>query len=96
MKGCIAVHEEPMGEDDDRVCSKCGSDMCVCEPETCGLCNGEGEVVDCCDDICVGTGECMHEGNIVCPDCGGDGWLKPDLIPREEYEKRKNVKREGP
>jgi hypothetical protein len=48
----------------------------------CETCGGSGHV--CCDDICVGSGECMH-GDAVCPECYGDpdyGWDdNDDLYP---------------
>lgn len=46
----------------------------------CDTCWGTGEVVACIDDLCHGTGECIHEGNQVCPDCEGTGELG-DRIP---------------
>lgn len=43
---------------------------------TCWGCGGEGLVVFCCDDICQGQGYCMHgDGDSICRDCGGDGFL---------------------
>jgi hypothetical protein len=40
----------------------------------CPTCLGEGLVLICCDDICVGQGYCMHgDGGEVCPECGGTG-----------------------
>lgn len=44
------------------------------EPESCPQCHGEGFIVDCCDDLCVGAGRCMHgDGNRLCPTCKGNG-----------------------
>ena len=40
---------------------------------TCMRCDGEGFIVNCCDDICHGQGRCMHGDNDVCPDCHGEG-----------------------
>jgi len=32
------------------------------------------EVVVCCDDLCVGAGQCMHgDGMAACPECNGTG-----------------------
>jgi len=46
---------------------------------TCWKCYGEGFIVICIDDICRGSGECMHgDGEILCPDCKGDGEIGPD------------------
>ena len=47
---------------------------------TCPTCHGEGWIVDCCDDMCHGLGECMHGDNAPCPECGGEGeiWPCPD------------------
>lgn len=45
-----------------------------CDGQGCITCWGQGFIVDCCDDICQGQGYCMHgDGNVVCPDCGGEG-----------------------
>ncbi len=42
--------------------------------ETCPECDGEGFILDCCDDICNGLGECIHgDGERVCPVCEGSG-----------------------
>jgi len=39
----------------------------------CNTCMGEGFIVVCIDDMCRGCGECMHgDGEIPCPDCGGE------------------------
>jgi hypothetical protein len=39
----------------------------------CWLCNGEGFVVTCFDDICNGLGYCIHgDGEEVCPECHGE------------------------
>jgi hypothetical protein len=41
---------------------------------TCLTCDGEGVIVTCCDDMCVGLGFCIHgDGFDICPDCGGEG-----------------------
>lgn len=40
----------------------------------CNTCMGEGKIVTCCDDLCVGAGECMHgDGESICPECHGKG-----------------------
>lgn len=34
---------------------------------TCPDCGGSGFMLDCCDDICIGAGECIHgDGEVVC------------------------------
>lgn len=44
------------------------------EDAWCRYCWAEGWIVDCIDDMCHGSGECIHgDGNAVCPCCGGDG-----------------------
>lgn len=41
--------------------------------DSCNRCGGAGTIIICVDDMCRGAGECMHgDGEIVCPDCGGD------------------------
>ena len=41
---------------------------------TCPDCGGSGLVMACCDDICVGQGECIHgDGEVMCGMCGGEG-----------------------
>lgn len=39
----------------------------------CGNCHGSGDVIGCYDDICHARGQCMHDGNDACPECGGTG-----------------------
>jgi len=41
-------------------------------PDLCQTCNGTGEIVGCCDDLCHGLGECIHGDMVVCPECHGD------------------------
>lgn len=44
----------------------------------CEECMGEGVIITCCDDLCVGSGHCIHgDGEITCPICCGEG-LVPD------------------
>ena len=43
------------------------------EPSICASCWGAGEVINCCDDLCHGTGHFIHGDNEVCPECGGEG-----------------------
>ena len=46
---------------------------------TCPECDGEGFIMTCCDDICVGSGECIHgDGDEVCQTCGGEGEFEGD------------------
>ena len=46
---------------------------------TCWNCGGEGFIVVCIDDLCVGSGHCMHgDGEDICPECDGDGVLGGD------------------
>ena len=40
----------------------------------CMNCDGKGEIMVCIDDMCIGSGECMHgDGMIICPACKGLG-----------------------
>ena len=40
----------------------------------CYECNGTGQVLICCDDLCHGLGYCMHgDGEIMCHVCKGSG-----------------------
>lgn len=48
------------------------------EPYTCGRCGGEGEILVCIDDMCRGSGGCIHgDGYRTCPDCKGAGEIYP-------------------
>jgi hypothetical protein len=39
----------------------------------CPACGGEGIIITCCDDMCIGAGHCFHgDGEMLCPTCGGD------------------------
>ena len=40
---------------------------------TCQRCQGEGDEIDCCDDMCHGIGHCIHGDYKVCPECHGTG-----------------------
>lgn len=41
---------------------------------TCPNCDGEGTIITCCDDLCVGGHHCIHgDGEEMCPECYGDG-----------------------
>lgn len=42
----------------------------------CWKCHGEGWLITCIDDICHGSGHCMHtDGEELCAVCGGEGWI---------------------
>ena len=44
--------------------------------ETCQRCLGEGFEVICWDDLCANSDSCMHgDGEGVCPECEGAGFL---------------------
>lgn len=62
---------------------------------TCPDCSGSGLVMDCCDDVCIGAGVCIHgDGEITCSTCRGDGEVAGDydgdyigdMAEREHYE----------
>jgi hypothetical protein len=51
-------------------------DPCADEGEEsweCQTCDGIGTVMNCCDDICIGQGYCMHGDDDICPACKGSG-----------------------
>jgi len=40
----------------------------------CDRCWGNGYIVTCCDDMCVGMDHCIHgDGEEICSECGGSG-----------------------
>lgn len=39
----------------------------------CSDCDGDGWVLDCFDDLCHAQGRCMHDTEVVCPECHGSG-----------------------
>jgi hypothetical protein len=44
----------------------------------CLRCEGDGELMICIDDMCHGSGECIHgDGYQTCPDCKGTGCKTP-------------------
>ena len=44
------------------------------EDAHCEKCHGEGIIITCCDDICHGSGYCIHgDGEEIC-DCGATPW----------------------
>ena len=60
--------------DSDGICDDV--DECVGSYDTCGVCNGPGEIYECgCSDI--PEGDCDCDGNVldVCGDCGGTGYF---------------------
>lgn len=43
-------------------------------PDICQRCDGEGLILICIDDMCLGAGECFHgDGYATCPECRGAG-----------------------
>lgn len=50
---------------------------------TCEYCGGEGVIITCCDDLCVGGGHCIHgDGEDICPVCDGDGTIRHEFDPQ--------------
>lgn len=46
---------------------------------TCNRCNGTGEIVTCCDDLCANSDTCIHgDGYATCPTCKGEGFIPID------------------
>lgn len=44
------------------------------EEPYCMTCDGQGELMACCDDLCHGQGYCIHpDGMMICPVCKGSG-----------------------
>lgn len=43
------------------------------EDDVCQECDGAGEIMDCCDDMCIGSGSCIHGSMRICPACRGSG-----------------------
>ena len=57
---------------DELPCPACGNS--VTHSDDCLDCDEMGEVVECCDDICVGSGHCIHgDGMVACWECDGTG-----------------------
>lgn len=53
--------------------------------ETCPDCDGEGFIVTCCDDLCVGGGHCIHgDGEDMCETCRGHGTVPDEDEPEWE------------
>lgn len=53
----------------------------------CLTCGGDGVIITCCDDICVGIGHCIHgDGEEVCPDCGGEGEVWDDDCRDDDWD----------
>ncbi len=64
--------DEDSYEDGDIACPACGH--APTHSRHCQTCDEFNEVVVCCDDICVGSGHCIHgDGMAACPDCDGTG-----------------------
>ena len=58
--------------DDECPCPACGNP--VTHSDQCNECDEMHEVVTCCDDICIGTGHCIHgDGMSACGECYGTG-----------------------
>jgi hypothetical protein len=48
---------------------------------TCPMCDGNGVIITCFDDICCGMNHCIHgDGEEICLECGGEG----DIIAEED------------
>lgn len=63
---------------------------------TCLTCGGEGTIITCCDDICVGGGHCIHgDGEEMCPDCEGEGFINDENDDGGYYAAKDNYVFEG-
>lgn len=41
--------------------------------DSCHRCGGSGWIITCIDDLCHGSGECIHgDGDTPCPACNSD------------------------
>jgi hypothetical protein len=59
-------------EIDDLACPACGHHET--RSRDCQECNEVNEVCDCIDDMCQGSGYCIHgDGMSICRDCNGSG-----------------------
>jgi hypothetical protein len=57
---------------DDLACPACGHHETRSQP--CHECDEAHEEVVCCDDLCVGSGRCIHgDGMAPCRECSGTG-----------------------
>ena len=53
---------------------------------TCPDCGGEGIIMDCWDDMCIGAGECIHgDGEAICATCQGEGEVFGDYEMEDSY-----------
>lgn len=47
----------------------------------CHKCGGEGWIITCWDDMCQGTGHCIHgDGEEICHECFGEGCFDDDEV----------------
>ena len=45
----------------------------------CLECYGWGIIITCCDDLCQTESGCIHgDGDEICAECDGEGWIDPD------------------
>ena len=61
----------------------------------CPNCRGDGEIINCYDDLCHAQGRCMHDGNDLCYECDGDGrvwmWFSETIERHPELKEAANA-----
>lgn len=68
----IGDHYDDGPETDDLPCPACGHHET--RSQDCHECDELNEVCECIDDLCQGSGHCIHgDGMVACHECAGTG-----------------------